>query len=226
MFKLGNAATTTTVRKRQLKSEFALRQTLSRLFHLGQFFKCWQLFRKLSSKSTVSEFKKRKRKSLSSCVQVLHKTWICAFSRRSRVVTAKKCTKKRDARVKLLFCQFKPIAFLRLSLTSPSSLPKLPINISKDNHGTPYWYIVSPAFIWNKPSETGEFWIQLLRIARRKPDGINIEKITSVKNRKKSAINSVINVAPARKGAQREQIKRIICLRGQRKALWAEMLKT
>lgn len=51
--------------------------------------------------------------------------------------------------------------------------------------------------------------MQLLRIARRKPDGINIEKITSVKNRKKSAINSVINVAPARKGAQREQIKRI-----------------
>lgn len=51
--------------------------------------------------------------------------------------------------------------------------------------------------------------MQLLRIARRKPDGINIEKITSVKNRKKSAINSVINVAPARKGAQREQIIRI-----------------
>ena len=52
--------------------------------------------------------------------------------------------------------------------------------------------------------------MQLLRIARRKPDGINIEKITSVKNRKKkSALNSVINVAPTRKGAQREQIKRI-----------------
>ena len=45
-----------------------------------------------------------------------------AFSRRSRAVTAKKCTtKKRDPRAKLLFCQSKPIAFL------PSSLLKLPI---------------------------------------------------------------------------------------------------
>ena len=41
-------------------------------------------------------------------------------------MTAKKCTKKRDARAKLLFCQFKPIAFLPFSLTSPSSLLKLP----------------------------------------------------------------------------------------------------
>jgi len=37
-------------------------------------------------------------------------------------VTAKECTKKRDARAKLLFCQSKPIAFLPFSLTSPSSL--------------------------------------------------------------------------------------------------------
>ena len=34
--------------------------------------------------------------------------------------------KKRDARAKLLFCQSKPIAFLRFSLPSPSSLLKLP----------------------------------------------------------------------------------------------------
>jgi len=33
------------------------------------------------------------------------------FSRRCRAVTAEKFTKKRDARAKLLFCQFKPIAF-------------------------------------------------------------------------------------------------------------------
>ena len=38
------------------------------------------------------------------------------------VVTAKHCTKKRDASAKLLFCQSKPIAFLPFSLTSPSSL--------------------------------------------------------------------------------------------------------
>ena len=34
--------------------------------------------------------------------------------------------KKRDARAKLLFCQSKPLAFLPLSLPSPSSLLKLP----------------------------------------------------------------------------------------------------
>ena len=37
-------------------------------------------------------------------------------------MTAEKCTKKREARAKLLFCQSKPIAFLPFSLPSPSSL--------------------------------------------------------------------------------------------------------
>ena len=32
------------LRNRDLKSEFALPQTLSRLFHLVQFVKCWQFF--------------------------------------------------------------------------------------------------------------------------------------------------------------------------------------
>ena len=47
-------------------------------------------------------------------------------SRRSRAVTAKKYTKMRDASAKLLFCQFKTIAFLPLSLPLTSSLLKLP----------------------------------------------------------------------------------------------------
>ena len=34
-----------------------------------------------------------------------------ALSRCSRAMTAKKCTKKRDARAKLLFCYHTPIAF-------------------------------------------------------------------------------------------------------------------
>ena len=46
--------------------------------------------------------------------------------RRSRALAAKKCTKKRDARAKLLFCQFKLIASLPFSLTSTSLLRKLP----------------------------------------------------------------------------------------------------
>ena len=44
-------------------------------------------------------------------------------------MTAEKCTKKGDARAKLLFCQSKPIAFVPFSLPSPSSLVKLP-NVS------------------------------------------------------------------------------------------------
>ena len=43
-------------------------------------------------------------------------------------IAAKKCTKKRDARVKLFFCQAETYCFfLPFSLPSPSSLLKLPI---------------------------------------------------------------------------------------------------
>ena len=38
------------LRKRHLKSEVALLQTLSRLFHLVQFVKCWKFFLELNSK--------------------------------------------------------------------------------------------------------------------------------------------------------------------------------
>ena len=37
------------LRKRHLKSEFALLQTLSRLLHLVHFVKCWQMFLELNS---------------------------------------------------------------------------------------------------------------------------------------------------------------------------------
>ena len=72
----------------------------------------------------VSNFRKRKRKSL-SCVHVLDKAWNKAFSRCTRAATAKKWTEKSDARAKLLFCQSKPIVFLPFSVTSPSSSLKL-----------------------------------------------------------------------------------------------------
>ena len=58
------------------------------------------------------------------------KTYNYAFSRRSRAVTAKKCTKKCGARTYLLFCQSKPISFLPFSLTSPSSLLTLGTDVS------------------------------------------------------------------------------------------------
>ena len=53
-----------------------------------------------------------------------------AVSRCSPAKTAMRCTKKREARAKLLFSLSKPIAFLPFSLPSPSSssLRKLPIS--------------------------------------------------------------------------------------------------
>ena len=45
-------------------------------------------------------------------------------------MTGKECTKKRDARAELLFCQSKLVAFFPFSLTSPSSLLKLPVLVT------------------------------------------------------------------------------------------------
>ena len=99
--------------KTSLKSEIALLPTLSRSFHLVQFFKCWQFFLKLNSERLYRSSGKENK--------------VVVFcSRRSRAVTAKKCTKKRDARAELLFCQSKAIAFLPFSLLLPSSLLKFP----------------------------------------------------------------------------------------------------
>ena len=62
------------LRKRHSKSEVALLLTLSRLFHLVQFVKCWLFLSGLQFLKIVSKFRRRKRKSW-SCVHVLHKTW-------------------------------------------------------------------------------------------------------------------------------------------------------
>ena len=48
------------LRKSHLKSEFALSQTLSRLFHLVQFVKCWQMFLELNSKGLYQSSGKEK----------------------------------------------------------------------------------------------------------------------------------------------------------------------
>ena len=52
----------------------------------------------------------------------VHKTWNYEVSSHSRAVTARKNTN-----AKLLFCQYKPIASLPFSLTSPLPLLNLPI---------------------------------------------------------------------------------------------------
>ena len=48
-------------------------------------------------------------------------------------VHAKKCTKKCNARAKMLFCQSKPVGLLPFFLLSLSSLLKLPIGCSQMN---------------------------------------------------------------------------------------------
>ena len=49
------------LRKRHLKSEFALLQTLSRLFQLVQFVKCWQIVLELNSKRLQSSGKEEEK---------------------------------------------------------------------------------------------------------------------------------------------------------------------
>ena len=94
------------LRKRHEKSEFALLQTLSRLFHLLQFVKCSYFSLELNSEKNVSKFavnfSKRKRKLL-SWVHVRHKTWSNYFLLR-RVMPLSEC----DLRLQLTLFWHKP----------------------------------------------------------------------------------------------------------------------
>ena len=128
----------------------ALLQTLSRLFHLVQFVKCWQFFLELNSKRLIlvsSVFVSLDQRSktatahlakparavrdeesrygiVKDCIKVQEKkkevvvlgssppkNVKLGIFRRSRAMTAKKSTKKRDARFanlnQLLFCSFR-----------------------------------------------------------------------------------------------------------------------
>ena len=64
----------------------------------------------VESERTLSKFRKRKRKFL-RCDHLLDKAgeWNWEVSCRSRATTAKKCTKRCDAREQLFFCQSKPV---------------------------------------------------------------------------------------------------------------------
>ena len=101
-----------TVTKGSLKNEFALPQTLSRLFQLIQFVKCWQIFLELNSKRLYQSSGKEKE---SCCLVFTSSTkreiWhfhVVVVQRRQRNVQ-----KKHDSWVKLLFNQSEPIAFSR-----------------------------------------------------------------------------------------------------------------
>ena len=58
------------LRKRNSISEFALLQTLSRLFQLVQFVKCWQIFLELNSKRLYRSSGKEKE---SRCLRSRHR---------------------------------------------------------------------------------------------------------------------------------------------------------
>ena len=86
-----------------IKIIFAFFQTSSQLFQLALNVKCSRVkFSGDEFLETAPKFRKRK-KNYSSCVYDLHKTCHQEISRPSGAVTAKKCTKKCNARAELLF---------------------------------------------------------------------------------------------------------------------------
>ena len=88
------------LRKRHLKSEFALLQTLSRLFQLVQFVKYCQISLELNSKRLQSSGKEEESRCLvstSSTKREIRHFHVVV----DRATTAEKCTKKRDARAKI-----------------------------------------------------------------------------------------------------------------------------
>ena len=104
------------LRKRQLKSVFALLHTLSRVFHHVQFVKCWRIFVELNSKGLYQSSEREKEGRLvfaSSTKREIRQFHVVVVQRRQRKV------QKGYARAKLLFCNTKPIAvavFVQLKL--------------------------------------------------------------------------------------------------------------
>ena len=111
------------LRKRHLEVNlrfFKLYRAYSILSNIGN------LFLELSSRGLYQSSGKEKE----SCCLVFPSSTGTQEARRSRAETAKKCTKKRDARAELLIANLNILLFLPFSLTSPSSLLKLPIGQS------------------------------------------------------------------------------------------------
>ena len=81
------------------------------------------------------EVHEKKKKVVVLCSHFAQKVKLGTFTLQSCSDGKKKCTKKFDARAKLLFCLSKPVTVLTFSLTSPSSLPKLPIAVPEKWNG-------------------------------------------------------------------------------------------
>ena len=91
--------------------------------------KCRRTLQRLNSKEPYPSSERGRKFRSRLCTSSVQRE-IRPVSRRSRAVTAKKCTKKRDARAKLLFWLLNLFAFVTFSLPlpSPSSYLKVPIN--------------------------------------------------------------------------------------------------
>ena len=98
--------------ERRLKSECWFLQSLQRLFLRTYFVKCRRTLQKLNFKGPQPIKLKQRNKISSLLVYVLHKPQNLAFSCRRHAKTGKKCTKKRDARAKLLFCSLNQLFIL------------------------------------------------------------------------------------------------------------------
>ena len=111
-------------RKRHWKSKVAVLQTVSRLVHLVQFLKCWQLFLELNSTRLYqSSGKEKETRCLvfpSSTKREMRHFQVVVVQRRLRNV------QKSMMHVQsCYFVNLNPLLFLPFSLPSLSSLPKL-----------------------------------------------------------------------------------------------------
>ena len=113
-------------RKRHQKSEFALFQTSLPLFQLFYFVKCWRFFQELKSKGLYLSSQKKKNHPVVLCLRPPQNVKLGSFTCSSCTVTAKKCTKKRDARAKLLFASLLPFCRSRCRRRCLSSLLSIP----------------------------------------------------------------------------------------------------
>ena len=91
------------LRKRHLKIEFVLLQTLSRLFHLVQYTKCWRICLEFNSKGCI-EVQEKKKGVVVLCSRPPLNVKLGTFTSYWATTRAKKCTKNRDARAGLLLC--------------------------------------------------------------------------------------------------------------------------
>ena len=104
------------MQKSHLRSEFAPLQTLSSLFRLVQFVKCWRIFQELNSEGLYRRSRKEKESRclvFTSCQREIRHFHVIVMQKRQRNVPKKTwCT------CKFVVLLIEPIALLPISLPS------------------------------------------------------------------------------------------------------------